>query len=118
MEEKGKNASFLLITLLDNEMKKLLLLLLTIFILSSCKKCKDCTPILEWTWDNTLSTEEIAVSDSVYQVSMGMNTQEYYEATYSLPSLLPVEYCGDDLSNAESVNESLEGIYLLTFDCK
>ena len=82
---------------------------------TSCEKCKDCTPQINWTWDDGLSSQELEDMNATY-VALGYeDADDYYNSLYQWET---TEYCDEDLKDAEDFNESVAGIYSVSYDCK
>ena len=78
---------------------------------TSCEKCKDCTPQINWTWDDGLSSQELEDMNATY-VALGYeDADDYYNSLYQWET---TEYCDEDLKDAEDFNESVAFIHLAT----
>mgnify|MGYP001198789441 CR=1 FL=1 len=101
-------------------MKKLFFLpfIFTLLLFTSCEledDCKDCTPQINWTWDDLLSNEELQDLNEAYQALGYQDADDYYNSLYQFET---EEFCGEDLQEAEDLNETVAGVYSITLDCQ
>ncbi len=82
---------------------------------TSCEKCKDCTPQINWMWDDALSSQELEDLNSSYQALGYEDADDYYNSLYQFET---TEFCDEDLNEAEDLNENVAGVYSLSYDCK
>ena len=101
-------------------MKKLffLPLIFTLVLFASCEiedECKDCTPQINWLWDDMLTADELQDLNEAYQALGYEDADDYYNSLYQFET---EEFCGEDLQDAEDFNDSVSGVYSFTYDCQ
>ena len=93
-------------------------IIFTLLLFNSCEiedECKDCTPQVNWTWDDILTADELQDLNESYQDLGYEDADDYYNSLYQFET---EEFCGEDLQDAEDYNESTLGAFSLTYDCQ
>ena len=101
-----------------NILKNILLLVTAGLLFTSCEKCETCTlGVIDFTWSDGLSQEEIDAADATYQLLGYTDAQAYYDDLFSALAE-SAEYCDDDLDVIkETGNVTVPGMYTYGWEC-
>ena len=101
-----------------NTLKNILILFTVSLLFVACEKCETCTlGVIEYTWNDGLSQEEIDAQDAIYQDMGYADAQAYYDEMFSALAVSD-EYCDDDLDVIKAEDDvDVAGFYTYGWTC-